>query len=335
MAVTIKDVAREAGVSVASVSRALNGHSNVTEETRAKIAKIAKRMHYMPHSGARSLIMRRTETVGVLLPDMHGEFFSEIVRGIDSAARGLGLHLLVSSSHGDAVETATAFRSMSGRVDGILVMSPHADEALIADNLPTDLPIVLMNTRVNGTRYLSVTVDNYGGAYAMVQHLFERGHRRIAHIAGPENNFDSQERLRGYRDAMKNLGKKVSEQIFRGDFSEESGYRAGQQLLAAGALPDAVFAANDMMAIGCLFALNEAGKRVPQDMALAGFDDIPMARFVTPPLSTVRVRIAELGGRALKELAQMIENPSHENHPAQVLRPELVVRTSCAARGAG
>lgn len=330
MAVTIKDVAREAGLSVASVSRVFNGHSNIAEETRERILEVAARLHYIPNNGARSLITRRTQTVGVLLPDMYGEFFSEIVHGIDLAARARGLHLLVSGSHGDAAETATAIRAMSGRVDGLLVMSPYADESFLANNLPSGLPTVLMNTQVGSTRCSSLTVDNYGGACAMVRHLVERGHRSIALISGPENNLDAQERLRGYRESLAALVPNTREQVLRGDFTEESGYRAGQQLLVLHERPQAIFAANDAMAIGCLFALNEAGLQVPRDIALAGFDDIPIARYVSPPLTTVRVRIADLGGRALEQLALTIDNPDEARILAQVLRPELVVRMSCA-----
>ena len=334
MAVTIKDVAREAHVSVASVSRALNGHHNVTDETRQRIVGVARDLRYMPHVGARNLITRRTHTIGVLLPDLYGEYFSEIIRGIDGAARARGLHMLVSSSHGDASEASAALRAMRGRVDGLLVMSPHADADFLADNLPDDLPSVLLNTRVAGHQYSSLTVDNYRGACAMVRHLAGCGHRRIAFISGPANNFESEERLRGYRETLASLVPGSREQVLRGDFSEESGYRAGQLTLAQRQRPDAVFAANDMMAIGCLFALNEAGLQVPRDIALTGFDDIPMARFVTPPLTTVRVRISEMGARALERLALAIDSPDREKRSAQTIAPELVVRNSCGAQSA-
>ncbi len=331
MAVTIKDVAREARVSVASVSRALNGHHNVTDETRQRILGVATQLRYAPHGAARSLITRRTQTIGVLLPDLYGEYFSEIIRGVDSAARARGLHLLVSSSHGDAAEASAAIRAMRGRVDGLLVMSPHADADFLADNLPDDLPSVLLNTRVSGKQYSSLTVDNYRGACAMVRHLVGVGHRRIAFISGPENNFESEERLRGYRDSLASLVPGARAQVLRGDFNEESGYRAGQELLAQKKRPEAVFAANDMMAIGCLFALHEGALQVPRDIALTGFDDIPMARFVTPPLTTVRVRISDMGARALERLALAIETPDRGKSSAQSIKPELVVRTSCGA----
>ena len=266
------------------------------------------------------------------MPDLYGEFFSELIRGIDSAARERNLHLLVSSAHGDAQEAAKVLRAMSGRVDGLIVMSPHVDASFLASNLPQSLPTVLLNTRLNSEHYTSINVDNYSGAFAMMRHLVESGHQHITMIAGPDNNFEAQERLRGYRDALAKFLPQESEQILRGDFSEESGYRAGQQLQSFSNRPQAIFAANDMMAIGCLFALTEAGLHVPKDIALVGFDDIPIARFVTPPLTTVRVRMADMGGRALEQLAFIIANRDNTVQSEQILKTELVVRSSCGAQ---
>lgn len=331
MATTIKDVARAAGVSVATVSRALNGADNVTPGTRQRVQSVAAELRFTPSSAARSLITRRTHTVGALLPDLYGEYFSELIRGIDLKARARGLHLLVSSSHGDASEAAAALRAMHGRVDGLLVMSPHIDSAALTANLPQGLPVVLISTRLPEEGRPSFAVDNFGGAQAMTRHLASRGHRRLAFVGGPENNYEAQERLRGYRAALAELRPHAAELVLHGDFSEESGWRAGSEIASLAERPDAVFCSNDMMAIGCLAALAEAGVRVPQDIALAGFDDIPIARYVTPPLTTVRVRIAELGSLALDRLASAIENPGRSAAQHQTLRAELVVRQSCAS----
>jgi LacI family transcriptional regulator len=329
VAVTIKDVAEQAGVSVASVSRAMNGTGGLSADTRDRILKVAHRLNYTPHGAARSLITRRSHTVGVLLPDMHGEFFSELLRGIDRAARAHGLNVLVSSSHGDAKEAAAALRTMHGRVDGLLVMSPHADAEFLQANLPEGVPLVLMNTPASGGRHPALTVDNYGGAYAMVRHLIGRGHRRIAVIAGPEGNFEARERLRGYREALRQLAPEAEPRVLNGDFTEESGRRVALQLVALADRPTAVFASNDMMAIGCMFALAEAGIAVPREIAIAGYDDIPIARYVAPALTSVRVRIAELGELALERLAAGIDDPAQLAPTAQVLRTELVIRASC------
>jgi LacI family transcriptional regulator len=327
--VTIRDVAAAAGVSVATVSRVLNSSGSVTSATRHSVQQAVARLAYVPDSVARSLSTRRTRCIGVLLPDLYGEFFSELIRGIDRAVRARKLHLLLSSSHGDAAEARAALEALRGRVDGMLVMSPHVDGKVLAASVPPSIPTVMMNSPVAGERYSAIQIDNEGGAVAMVRHLVGRGHRRIAHIAGPDDNLDAKGRLSGYRRALAEMLPGSTPQVLRGDFTEESGYRAGRQLVSLSERPDAVFAANDMMAVGCLFALGEAGIAVPDEIALAGFDDVPIARFVTPPLTTVRIRIAELGELALERLVTAIEAGAADKATRQILRTELVVRSSC------
>ena len=330
MSVTIKDVAREANVSVATVSRALNGHPNVAEDVRQRVLGIADRLRYSPHHAARSLSSRRTQTIGVVLPDLYGEFFSELMRGIDQVARERGLHLLVSSYHGNPREQGAALRTMRGRVDGLLVLSPYAESpGFLTDNLPQSLPTVLINTYLPGQDHPVLSIDDHAGAMAMTRHLLDAGHRRIAFISGPDLNFDARERLRGFRDALAAFGSDAEGIELPGDFDEASGHRAGQELLAAGALPDAVFAANDMMALGCLYAFTQAGVHVPSDVALAGFDDIPLARFVHPSLTTMQVSIAELGDRAMTRLMQLMDGTSTDGTgDKQTLVPRLIVRDS-------
>ncbi|MBS7456161.1 LacI family DNA-binding transcriptional regulator [Coralloluteibacterium stylophorae] len=334
MTATIKDVAREANVSVASVSRALNGRGNMSDATRARVLKAAQRLDYAPNGMARSLITRRTHTVGALLPELYGEFFSELIRGLDLAARAHGLHLMVSSSHGNAAEAAAAIRALHGRVDGLLLMSPYADAAFLGTHLRAGLPTVVMNTQCADERVPSFSVDNYGGAQAVVRHLIGLGHRRIAHIAGPQDNFEAAERLRGYRDALAELAPDQEPEVLPGGFTEESGHRAGQAIAAMARRPDAVFAGNDSMAIGCLFALAAAGLRVPVDIALAGFDDIPISRFVNPPLTTCRVRIADLGRHAMDRLIAVVTESTVAEVETHTVSPELVVRASCGAGSA-
>jgi LacI family transcriptional regulator len=330
MGVTLKDVAREAQVSTATVSRVVNGHGNVTDATRQRILGVAKRLRYVPDSAARGLSTGLTHTIGVLLPDLYGEFFSEIIRGIDQAARGRGLQLLLSGVHGSTAAATRAIRALKGRVDGLLIMSPYADSALLTEHATGDMPAVLMNTPVRGHSHSSFCIDNRGGAEVMVRHFAAVGRRRIAFISGPENNFDAAERLAGYREALRALELQAGELVLPGDFSEESGYYAGRSVLARERRdwPDAVFAANDMMALGSLFAFNEAQVGVPDRIALAGFDDIPMARFVSPPLTTVRVRMAELGARALERLVTVIAAPDATPTSTEIVPAELVVRVS-------
>ncbi len=330
---TIKDVARVAKVSVATVSRAINGHDNVAEAVRRRVLAVAHELRYSPHHAARSLSSRRTHTIGVVLPDLHGEFFSELVRGIDLVARDCGLHLLVSSYHGHPEEQASALRAMRGRVDGLLVMSPHVGNIdFLSENLAA-LPAVLINSQPTESEHVAFGIDNYGGARTMVAHLLAAGHRRIAFIAGPPNNFDAFERLRGYRDAILEADPTAEPWVLPGDFSESSGHQAGQMLMEAAERPEAVFAANDMMALGCLFALTQGGVRVPDDIALAGFDDIPIARYVAPSLTTMRVNMPELGAHAMR-LLLALQNGEDVSDRLAPLVPALIERDSSRRAGA-
>lgn len=330
MGVTIKDVARVADVSVATVSRALNGHQNVAEAVRKRVLEAAAELRYSPHHAARSLSSRRTQTVGVVLPDLHGEFFSELMRGIDQVARTRGLHLLVSSYHGNPEEQGAALRAMRGRVDGLLLLSPYVHDAdFLARNVDASLPLVLINA-AGPVEWTSIGIDNYSGAREMVRHLLACGRRRIAFVGGPEDNDDARERMRGYRDGLAAADAGLTPWELPGRFDEESGHRAGQALLAMVDRPDAVFAANDMMAIGCIYALGRGGVRTPEDIAVVGFDDIPLARYVHPSLTTMRVDIAELGARALRALLDPEARPTPDT--SRGLQPVLVVRESCGAR---
>lgn len=320
---TIRDVAKAADVSVATVSRALNQIDKVAGMTRERVLKIVDELDYVPHSGARSLSTKRTDTIGVLLPDLHGEYFSELIRGIDLAARSRGLHLLLSSSHGDPDEAAAALRAMRSRVDSIIVMLPSAGEELISSRKGA-APMVFLGS--GGSRdHPSFEIDNFAGALAITQHLLDTGRSRVAFLAGPADNSEARERLRGYRAAIEAAG--GSERIAEGDFSEESGREAAQQFLGRDR-PDAIFCANDMMAVGCLDALRDAGIRVPDDIALAGFDDIPIARYVSPALTTAAVPIAEIGRRALECCVDLIAGRPTDRR--QVFQPALAIRQSTA-----
>lgn len=335
MTATIKDVAQEAGVSVATVSRVFNDKGPVREETRQRILEVAERLGYSPHATARSLSTRKTGNLGVLLPDLYGEFFSEVIRGLDLAARQSGYHLLVSSSHSDRSEVEAVLRALRGRVDGLIVMSPEADAQTLRANLSGTLPVVLLNCRVEGSAFDSINLDNYGGALAMIRHLASLGHRRIAHVKGVPGNYDAWERLLGYRDAMQALSASGTEAFeLEGDFSEQSGDRAGREILRMSPRPTAVFAGNDAMAVGLLHAFQEAGVRVPEEIAVAGFDDIPIARYLSPPLTTVRVAIAELGALAIERLLQAMARGDAPERQHEILPTALVVRGSCGAPSA-
>jgi len=324
---TLKDVARAAGVSTATVSRVINGLDVVTEEARTRVMAAVKALRYVPHGGARSLVMSRTSTIGVLLPDVYGEFFAEIIRGMDVAARLHGLHLLVAGAHANLDEAAAILRAWGGRVDGLLVMSPFVDSENLADILPYDLPLVSISSRVGKQEQGSISVDNFGGGVAATRHLIAQGCRRIAHMSGPAGNFEARERQRGFDMAMAEAGMTPAAS-YEGDFTEESGYCGARAFLAQAQRPDAIFVANDTMALGCLLAFSEAGVKAPGDIAVVGFDDIPISRFTAPPLTTMRVGIFDLGRRGLDMLAQTLEHGAPYAHEGIVIAPELVVRGS-------
>lgn len=320
-------------MSVATVSRVLNGKGPVHADTEKRIRSAARRLRYVPHGGARSLITRRTHTIGVLLPDLYSEFFSEIIRGIDLVARRSGYHVLVSGSHGDLEETEAMVRAMRGRVDGLIILVSEVRRNTLRENLPEKFPVVLLNN-ASGKSFDAIRLDNYGGATAMVRHLSALGHTRIAFIAGPPRNHDASERRRGYRRALAGVGVAWGEDLeCPGDFREQSGYDALPRIRAMSPRPSAVFAANDSMAIGLLHACREKGVSVPTELAITGFDDIPIARFMTPPLTSVRVPIAELGICAAQRLIEKLgETGGATSKRTDTLLPAfLVVRSSCGA----
>ncbi|MDP5280291.1 LacI family DNA-binding transcriptional regulator [Sphingomonas sp. DG1-23] len=329
---TIRDVARRAEVSAASVSRALNGLNNVRGETRERIMAAAKELGYVPHAGARSLSLARAHAIGVVLPDLHGEFFSECVRGMDREASRRGYLLLLSNMHDDSEQAAVALRAMRGRVDGLLVMAPHIPPEALERALPAALPAVLINAPGEVASRPALRLDNRAGTRAMVEHLLAGGYRHIVHIAGPDGNVDAQERAQGFREALAELAPDMPVRIIAGDFNEEAGEAAARAILASGAPCDAVFAANDMMAIGCLHALRQAGKSVPEDLAVAGFDDVPLARYLA--LTTIQVRIAEIGARAVSRLVDMLEGKG-PGAPTELHAPHLIARATTAPRANG
>jgi LacI family transcriptional regulator len=330
---TIRDVAREAGVSIATVSRVFNDSSLVSDDTVALVRSVAERLNYWPNGVARSLITNRTHALGVLLPDIYGEFFSDVIRGIDLAARKHGFHLLVSSSHADSDALAGALRSMSGRVDGLVVMAPDVDAPSAIRGFASHCPVVLLNPGQEVDDCDTISIANHDGAYEIVQHLIRLGHTRIAMVRGPARNLDAEQRLQGYHAALQAAGLGPAPELeVQGDFTEPSGFDAAHELLARPVRPTAVFVGNDHMAIGVMSAVRESGLVVPDDLAIVGFDDISMARFTSPPLSTVRVNTALLGERAVELLmrARRSGNPAVKQH--ELLPTSLAIRSSCGAK---
>lgn len=331
MAATIKDVAREAGVSVATVSRVLNGSATVRDNTRKVVLRIAKSLQYVPNATAQSLIRSRTMTLGVILPDVYGEFFSEILRGVDRVARDAQYHLLVSCSHSDPGELVTAVRAMLGRVDGLVVMTPHVRVQRLQAALPTGLPAILMGQAADGHVLPAVGFDNMEGARLAVSHFLALGHARIGMVQGPVGNADAEARARGYVQTMEAAG--GTPLFFQGDFTESCGKAVLDAWLTLPDRPTALFCANDSMALGLMLAAREAGISIPQDLALIGFDGLALGRYVTPALTTIEVPMVDLGTIACTRLLQRLAGHENGSTTAEDVRlpVSLAVRGSCGA----
>lgn len=328
MRATIRDVARNAGVSISTVSRVLNNTCPVDEDKRRRVHAAAESLRYTPDPAARSLLKRETGGIGVLVPSVSEEFFSEFLTGIDRHAQENHYYLLISSSHRSKEEFERALASLYGRVDGLLVMAP--DKEGFDPNHPVlrSTPVVYVNTRL-GKGYDAIGIDNYGGFYKMTYHLAEKGHRRFAIINGLPGTFDAQERRRGFRAALTDFGLNPDEALeVSGDFTRRSGYQAVEPILSAAERPTVIMAANDLSALGALSALHENGISVPDDIALSGFDDVPAAHYSTPPLSTVRVPIRELGIAAIGQIIKRVQNGTTKETFNEQLPVELVLRAS-------
>ncbi len=326
MAVTIHDVAREAGVSIATVSRVLNKTAKVKEEKSQSVEEAVKRLGFIPNEMARSLVQKKTRGVGVLVPSLGGEFFSEFLHGIDTATRNSGHFVLISASHGNLEELETALKGMHLRVDGLIIMSPDSDVAGIRRLVSDDTRMILINSARKQESFDTINFDNYAGGFIATQHLLNLGHRHIAMLKGPGRSFDARERLRGYQEALDSHGVlRRPELEISGDYSPQGGYEAVKSLLDLDPMPSGVFCANDQSAIGMMGGLRNAGVDVPGDMSIVGFDDIPGTQFTAPPLTSVRVGVRQLGVIAVERLLEMEEEKSPQH---RVLPVELVVRQS-------
>lgn len=327
---TIKDVARRSGFSIATVSRTFNNFEIVDEDTRRIVKAVADELRYAPSAMARGLSTRRTEAIGLLLPDLFGEYFSEILRGSDQTAQQANYHLVVSSSHNNRQEIKSALTMMRGRVDGLVIMSPHIDAATLNETLPHTLPVVLVNSYLDRDEFDAITVDNFFGAYGMTRHLIEHGHRRVAIIKGTAGNMEAEERHRGYLRALLEAGIGRDESLeVDGLFNESSGYEAACRLIGLPGRPTAIFAGNDAMAVGAMSAMREANLRVPEDIALAGFDDVPIASYLTPSLTSVKVNIQSIGVRAVETVIDAVRNKTGHRHAQVRIEPVLSLRGSC------
>jgi LacI family transcriptional regulator len=325
----IKDVARRADVSIATVSRVLNNTCPVHPDKRLRVEKAIEDLKYIPNPAARSLLKRETGGFAILLPFITGEFFSEFLTGLDTTAHHENYFTLVSASHREEEHLRIAIRNVCRRVDGMLIMAPESSTGALRSVIPSGLPVVYVNTRADDQLDDVINFDNFDGAHRMVSHLLDLGHRRIAIINGLPKTFDAIERLRGYQSALRNYGVKLDEQLeIPGDFTQEAGYDGARVLMRMSERPTAVFCANDNTSIGALRAFQQSGIRVPEDIALGGFDDIPMANYLTPPITTVRVPIKVMGQWAVSRLIEKVRTKTNLEPEQRMVPVELVVRGS-------
>jgi len=335
MAVTIKEIAEKANVSIATVSRALNEHSKVKTATRQTILSIAKNLNYKPNAFARSLVKSETNIIGLVLPDLDGEFFTEIIRGVDEVANSGGYHTIVASSHGQRsiVESIINFMGESF-VSGMIILIPVLSEQIKDLISQSSIPIIIINAKNEIDNFDSVGIDNYQGSYLMMEYLIKNlGYKKIAHIKGPLHNNDSLQRFKGYSDALKNNNIDFKEEwIVNGNFNVSSGEQACRRLLSLIEKPEVIFAANDMMALGCYRVVKSFGLKIPDDIGIVGFDDIFIAEFLSPQLTTVHVPISDIGKTAAGVLLDKMKNQNGKESRHIKISTGLVIKESCRKR---
>lgn len=334
MAASIADVAKLAEVSISTVSRVANGSNLVNAKTRTRVEAAIRELGYQPNAFARGLMLRRSEIIGLVLPDLHGEFYSEIIRGANVQARQSGYSLIVSSTRGtdDSYSLLDAIKQRT-LLDGVAVMVSELTDRIQAVLADFRLPFVVLDDDLETAPHDSVLIDQRHGALAMMRHLVSRcGARRIVFVGGLETNVDTIARFEAYRQVLAETNTPFStEDVHYLDYEYESAYRLAEQRIRAWAgRGHCVFAANDEMAAGIVAAAAAAGVAVPAELAVVGFDDTRVARMTRPPLTTVRVPMSEMGARAIELLCQRVVEP--ERPPSRIsLQPELIVRASCGA----
>lgn len=327
---TLYDVSRLSGASIATVSRVFSGKAQVSERIRTRVLEVAGKLGYEPSHAARALAGRKTQTLGAILPEIAGGFYADVLAGMDEVAAEHGFDVLAAFVGKRRSRPEMVKRLLrQGRVDALLLLNLDDNPDLRAADVDR-LPIVLIDREISGSKLPAVGMDNIGGAEAMIEHLFEQGHRRIAIMTGPEGNFDSDQRLLGCRRAMARLGLTLDESlVWHGAFTLASGVRGANELINSRTpLPDAIFCLNDAMAIGMLGELQRAGISVPGDVALAGYDNVDAAEHLS--LTSIACPMRLLGQVAARWAVDLItKNERPTSHRLQV---RLVVRRSSMGR---
>lgn len=338
MPASISDVAKLAKVSISTVSRVVNRSALVNDRTRVRVENAILKLGYRPNAFARGLMLRRSEIIGLVLPDLHGEFYSEIIRGANTQARAMGYNLVVASAH-DGSDSHSLLHAFGQRtlLDGLAVMVSEVSDRVEATLGESRLPFVLLDGDIETQPHDSVIIDQRHGAVELTQHLIDNCHtKRIIFIGGHETNVDTQARLAGCRSVMEGRGLQIADgDVHFLDYQYETAFRfAGEHVRSWAGSGNAVFAANDEMAAGVTAAASVARVAVPDALAVVGFDDTRVARMTQPALTTVRVPMSKMGAKAIELLIQRVADPKRP--PIKLLlEPQLIVRDSCgAARGA-
>ncbi|WP_055600750.1 LacI family DNA-binding transcriptional regulator [Streptomyces aureus] len=332
---TLEEVAARAGVGRGTVSRVINGSPRVSEQAKAAVEQAVAELGYVPNRAARALAGSRTDAVALVIPETEARLFAEpyfldIIRGVSSELADADKQLLLTLIRSEQERQRFEHYLAAQRVDGVLLVSVHAADPLPDQVRALGLPAVLNGRRTEDERVAFVDSDNTGAGRTAVAHLAARGRRAVATITGPLDMYVARCRLDGYREGLAEAGLPADEELVAtGDFTEEGGRRAMRRLLDRRPDLDAVFAASDVMAAGARGVLREAGRRVPEDVALVGVDDSAVARHMDPPLTSVRQPIEEMGRTMARLLLQEIAAPSEpDEQPRQMLPTELVVRAS-------
>ncbi|MFF3345002.1 LacI family DNA-binding transcriptional regulator [Streptomyces sp. NPDC002779] len=309
---TLEEVAARAGVGRGTVSRVINGSPRVSDATRAAVEAAVAELGYVPNTAARALAANRTDAIALVVPEPETRFFAEpyfsdILKGVGAELSDTEMQLLLIFAGSDRERRRLAQYLAAHRVDGVLLVSVHADDPLPDLLAQLEIPAVISGPRSAAETLTSVDSDNYGGARQAVEHLISRGRHEIAHITGRLDVYGAQRRVDGYRDALRDAGQTVDERLIEpGDFTEDGGRRAMAALLERRPGLDAVFAGSDVMAAGARQVLREEGRRIPEDVALVGYDDSAIARHMEPPLTSVRQPIEEMGRRMIDLLLEEI-----------------------------
>lgn len=332
MTPTIKQIANKANVSIATVSRALNNDVRVTQVTREKVLQISNDLNYKPNLVARNFVKKTSYAIGLILPDISDEFFTDIIRGVDEITYKNGYYTMVASSHkhrtlADSISTF----SQTGLVGGVIILMSAMTDDLKNILDQAKIPVVLIGAGKQERDLDIVTIDNYQGAFNATEYLIKKKKfKKIAHITGPAENYDAYLRKKGFIDACKKNGVSINKSfIVDGNFTIDSGYHGFIQLYGLPEKPEAIFAANDMMALGCYDAAHYFNVKIPDDISLVGFDDIFMSKYINPSLTTVRVQIEEVGKAAASLLIERLNHSNGKHHSLIKIPTELIIRNSC------